>query len=74
MKEYVLEKVKVYVTNQLESAEKYCVDSDEVLNMRGVAFGAVNFVIDLYPEVHEELNAWWEDIWNKFYDLQMRVS
>ena len=66
-------KVKEYVLNELKNAKHAHDLNISVINCRAIAFGALQFAINILPDSDfEELNKWWQDeIYDKFNELIM---
>lgn len=64
-------KVKDYVINELKNAEHAKDLNISTLNCRAIAFGALQFAINLLPDKDfDELNEWWQnEIYNEFNKL-----
>lgn len=62
----IKEKVKSFVLNELEYAKHPKEFDISTIHCRAIAYGALQFAINLLPsEDFEELNSWWQ---NEIYD------
>jgi hypothetical protein len=66
----MFEELKKFVATQLADAERLDLDARQIRNTRAVAFGAVEFALILHPEMWDEINSYWEEQWEKFYQLE----
>ena len=69
--ETIKEKVKDFVRNELKWAKK-AKDFDDIsiINCRAIAYGALQFTINLLPsEDYTELSTFWEGMHKEFTDL-----
>lgn len=58
--------VKKYVVEELKNAKRAKELGFSALNCRAIAYGALQFVINILPDSEfEELNKWWQ---NEVYD------
>lgn len=61
-KVYIEDVLMKYCKDLLKDAERYCSDYNSVINMRGIAYGAVQFTCNyLFDEYNKELADWWDN-------------
>ena len=67
----MLEKLKIFVERCYHHAERYTVWRD-IENCRAQAFGALEFCIDNKLVNEDEAIKYWNEMWQKFNDLNYR--
>ena len=62
--------LKDFVEKEIKSAEILAITRREVLNCRGIAYGAVMFAQEAKLIPYEDIKAYWDDYaWNKFEEI-----
>ena len=66
-REEMVETLKLFVQDRLETAEIFANTEQEVRNIQNIAFGAVRFAYTIGILSYEEMFDYWDNyIWDKF--------
>lgn len=70
----MLEKLKEYINGYYGWAEKYAKTWRDIENYRAQAYGALMFCINEQLVDYDEASKYWDDMWNKFHELNDKIS
>ena len=68
----MLGKLQEFIENRYKKAEKYAKTYRDIEQWRGQAYGALEFAIDNKLVDEDEATKYWNDMWQKFNDLNYR--
>ena len=68
----MLEKLQEFIENRYKRAKKYAKTYRDIEQWRGQAYGALEFAIDNKLVDEDEATTYWNDMWQKFQDLNYR--
>lgn len=68
----MLKKLQEFIENRYKKAEKYAKTYRDIEQWRGQAFGALEFCIDNKLINEDEAVKYWNEMWQKFTDLNYR--
>lgn len=70
--ENIESKAKAFVKLEYVQAVKYAKTTEDVINCRAIAFGAIQFASNhLFPCYNNDLAEWWNEYLDKFNKLAL---
>lgn len=73
-KEKMVEELKLFVQDRLETAEIFANTGHEVRNIQNIAFGAVRFAYTIEILNSEEMFDYWDNILDKFNSIAQNAG
>ena len=68
----MLEKLQKFIEDCYNHAEKNAKTFRDIENYRAQAYGALTFCIDNNLVKYEEVEGYWDTMWEKFFQLNSR--
>ena len=68
----MLKKLQKYIEKCYEQTEKTAIAWRDIENGRARAYGALMFCLDNDLVIYEDIDDYWDKMWNKFQELNER--